>query len=493
MAYALDVKRLGLGVAATLITAALLWFGTGMHPFWPLMWFAPLPVLLFAADASWWGALLVGGLACALGNLNLWDYFHTTLGAPLSITLRIYITLGLMFGLGVLLYRALLRRKVYWSALLAFPAFWTAFEYLLNLTSPHGTAGSLAYSQLNFLPFLQLASLTGPWGMSFLLLLFSSALAIGIRLYHSDRHRALNIFGISAGVIAAVLVFGVVRLMLPAPSQPVKVGLVASDARDNGNVADAGAPTADLFKAYAPSVAALAAQGADVVVLPEKLGVAVDPDTKAVDAELQSLAEETHVRIVAGLIRVVPPSATNLVKLRYNEARVYTPGAPLLSYDKQHMLPPYESNLTPGTSLTLMAAAGGAGTWGVEICKDMDFTQPSRQYGEAGAGLMLVPAWDFVDDYIEHGHIAIMRGVEGGFSVVRSAKRGSIYVSDNRGRILAEVKSDAAPFATLLTTAPAAHDNTLFQLLGDWFAWVMLVIFAFTLVQLIRLWKSPQH
>jgi apolipoprotein N-acyltransferase len=140
-----------------------------------------------------------------------------------------------------------------------------------------------------------------------------------------------------------------------------------------------------------------------------------------------------------------------------------------------------------------MPAAGGAGTWGVEICKDMDFTQPSRQYGQAGAGLMLVPAWDFVDDYIEHGHIAIMRGVEGGFSVVRSAKRGSIYVSDNRGRILAEVKSDAAPFATLLTTAPAMHDNTLFQLLGDWFAWVMLVIFAFTLVQLIRLWKSPQH
>ena len=490
MAYALDVKRLGLGIAAMLITAALMWFGTGMHPFWPLMWFAPLPVLLFAADASWWGALITAGLACVIGNLNLWDYFHSVLGAPLSIVLRIYITLGLMFALGVLLYRALLQRKAYWSALLAFPVFWTSFEYLLNLTSPHGTAGSLAYSQLAFLPFLQLASLTGPWGMSFLVLLFSTALALGIHLYRSDRHQALNIFGVSAGVIAAVLVFGLVRLMLPAPGQPVKVGLVASDARDNGNVADEGAPTAELFKAYAPSVAALASQGADVVVLPEKLGVAVEPDTKAVDAELQSLAELTHVRIVAGLIRVVPPSATNIVKIKYNEARVYTPGAPVLSYDKQHMLPPYESNLTPGSSLTLMDAAGGAGTWGVEICKDMDFTQPSRQYGQAGAGLMLVPAWDFVGDYIEHGHIAIMRGVEGGFTVVRSAKRGSIYVSDDRGRILAEVKSDAAPFATLLASVPAVHDNTLFQLLGDWFAWVALAILAFTLVQLVRLWKQ---
>jgi apolipoprotein N-acyltransferase len=490
MAYALDVKRLTLGIAAILLTAAMIWFGTGMQPFWPLMWFAPLPVLLFAADASWWGALLVGGLACVLGNLNLWDYFHSTLGAPLSIVLRIYITLGLMFALAVLLYRVLLRRRAWWSALLAFPASWTSFEYLLNLASPHGTAGSLAYSQLSFLPFLQLASLTGPWGMSFLLMLFSSALAIGIHLYRSDRNQALNIFGVSTGVIAAVLVFGAVRLMLPAPGQPVKVGLVASDARDNGDVADEGAPTADLFRAYAPSVAALASQGADVVVLPEKLGVAVEPDTKAVDAELQSLAEQTHVRVVAGLIRVVPPSATNALKIRYNEARVYTPGAPVLSYDKQHMLPPYESNLTPGTSLTLMAAAGGAGTWGVEICKDMDFTQPSRQYGEAGAGLMLVPAWDFVDDYIEHGHIAIMRGVEGGFSVVRSAKRGSIYVSDNWGRVLAEVKSDAAPFATLLATVSAVHDNTLFQLLGDWFAWVAVMLLVFVLGQLVRLRKS---
>jgi len=489
MAYALDVKRLGLGIAATLITAALMWFGTGMHPFWPLMWFAPLPVLLFAADASWWGALLVGGLACALGNLNLWGYFHATLGAPLSIMLRIYITLGLMFALALLLYQALLRRNAYWSALLAFPASWTSFEYLLNLASPHGTAGSLAYSQLSFLPFLQLASLTGPWGMSFLVLLLSTALGLGIHLYRSDRNQALNIFGVSAGVIAVVLVFGSVRLMLPAPGDTVKVGLVASDG-PNEDVAEEGAPTARLFQAYAEPVAALAAQGADVVVLPEKLGVAVEPDTRAVDAEMQSLAEQTHVRVVAGLIRVVPPSAANIVKIKYNEARVYTPGAPVLSYDKQHMLPPYESNLTPGTSLTLMAAAGGAGTWGVEICKDMDFTQPSRQYGEAGAGLMLVPAWDFVDDYIEHGHIAIMRGVEGGFSVVRSAKRGSIYVSDNRGRVLAEVKSDAAPFATLLATVSAVHDNTLFQLLGDWFAWVAVMLLVFVLGQLLRLRKS---
>jgi apolipoprotein N-acyltransferase len=57
-----------------------------------------------------------------------------------------------------------------------------SIEYLRNLTTPHGTAGSLAYSQLRFLPFLQLASVTGPWGMTFLLLLFPSAVTLGWHL-----------------------------------------------------------------------------------------------------------------------------------------------------------------------------------------------------------------------------------------------------------------------------------------------------------------------
>ena len=491
MASALDMKRLGLGASAVLVTAVLVFFGTGMDPFWPLMWFAPLPVLLFAADATWWGTALVAALGIMLGLSNQWSYFHDTLSVPPIFLLQIYLSEGLVYALAALLHRALLHRKSYWTALLAMPSVVVCFEWFLDLTSPHGTAGSLAYSQLNFLPFLQLASLTGPWGMSFLLLLFSSALAIAIRLHKTGRGQALRIAGVTAGLLVAALVFGTVRLMIPASGDSVKVGLVASDARDNGDVADEGTPTAELFQAYAKPVAELAAQGADVVVLPEKLGVAVDPDTKAVDAELQSLAEQTHVRVVAGMIRVVVPSGSNLKKLKYNEARVYTPGALVEYYDKEHMLPPYESNLTPGTDLALLAASGGKGEWGVAICKDMDFTDITRRYGEAGVGLLLVPAWDFVVDRIEHGHIAIMRGVEGGFAVVRSAKRGSIYVSDDRGRVLAETTSYSAPFATLLATVPESHDATLYLLLGDWFAWFSLAVLVSLLVRLMMLWKKP--
>jgi apolipoprotein N-acyltransferase len=484
MASVLDTRRLALGVAAVLATAVLFWFGTGLDPVWPFMWFAPLPVLLFALDASLWGAALASGLGVMLGLLNLWGYVHGALGTPVSALVSAYLTYGAAFALATLLFRALALRRAYWSALLAFPAFWVSFEWLRNFAAPHGTAGSLAYSQLGFLPFLQLAALTGPWGMTFLLLAFSAALALAIGLRTEAPRQGYRILGATALVILAVLVFGTVRLLMPAAGTAVKVALVASDGPNESTVPD-GPPTDRLLEAYAGSVARLAADGAAVVVLPEKTGVVVDPDTHRVDAQLQSIADQARVQLVVGVLRVVPASAGHPVKARYNEARIYTPGAPVESYDKEHMLPPFESNLTRGTALTLLRRSGSGSTWGVEICKDMDFTQLSRRYGEAGAGLMLVPAWDFFGDWIEHGHMAIMRGVESGFSVVRTAKGGSLFVSDDRGRILGDTRSDSAPFSTLLVSVPQSHDRTLFLLLGDWFAWVAGAILVLCVVRLL--------
>jgi apolipoprotein N-acyltransferase len=71
---------------------------------------------------------------------------------------------GVIFAAGVLLFRVLVLRGAVWSGLVALPAVWVTSEYVRNWTTPHGSAGSLAYSQLRFLPFLQLASITGPWG-----------------------------------------------------------------------------------------------------------------------------------------------------------------------------------------------------------------------------------------------------------------------------------------------------------------------------------------
>lgn len=466
----------GMETLAVACTAVLIWFGNGLNPVWPLMWFAMVPVLWFALRRSWWSAALACTLSMMVGGLNMFHYFHGVLRAPVLVWVVVYLTAGVAFALGVLLFRALVLRGAVWSGLLALPAVWVSFEYIRNLTTPHGTAGSLAYSQLRFLPFLQVASITGPWGMSFLLVLFSSGLAIGIHLWRTQRRLAQRVVGVSAGVIAAALIFGAVRLAQPM-GKTARVGLVTSDERAFANVSDEGAPTDRMFRDYAVEVEKLAAQGAQAIVLPEKLGVIIDPNTQQSDDVFQAVTDKTGAIIVVGSVHVAAP-------FTYNEARVYAPQTKVASYDKHHMLPPFESNLKPGTTLTLLPRSQE--TWGVAICKDMDFTRLSRRYGEAGAGLMLVPGWDFVVDGSWHGHIAVMRGVEDGFSVARSAKGGYLTMSDDRGRIVAERPSNAARFATLVADLPAEHHQTIYQLLGDWFAWLSMALTAVVLVRLVR-------
>jgi apolipoprotein N-acyltransferase len=102
----------------------------------------------------------------------------------------------------------------------------------------------------------------------------------------------------------------------------------------------------------------------------------------------------------------------------------------------------------------------------------MDFTRLSREYSAKGVGLLLVPAWDFTVDAWLHGRMAVMRGVEGGFTIARSAKQGLLTVSDDRGRILAQQDAATVHFASLLATAPVRHGDTLYARWGDWFAWL---------------------
>jgi apolipoprotein N-acyltransferase len=118
----------------------------------------------------------------------------------------------------------------------------------------------------------------------------------------------------------------------------------------------------------------------------------------------------------------------------------------------------------------------------MEICKDMDFPRLSRQYSQDGVGLLLVPAWDFVQDGWLHGRMAVLRGVESGFSIARSAKLGILTATDDRGRILAERDTLGIPFATVIVTLPVRHDATIYSRFGDWFAWLDIVVLLILMV-----------
>lgn len=471
-------------VAALAASAVLFFLGNGLTPMWPLMWLAPLPVLVFGLRKPAWQAAGAAAGAWLAGGLNLWGYLRI-LHAPPVVWFIDFGTSALVFAAGVLLLRALERRGALWSAWLSLPALWVAFEYARNLVWPHGSGACIAYSQLNFLPFLQLASLAGPWGMGFVLMLFPAGLALAIHRWLLARSQALRLLAATLSLVAAVLIFGALRLATPQPGPGVTVGLIASDPNGGAPVNDPGAPTQRLFANYAARAGQLIARGAQVVVMPEDMGVALDANVAAIDAVFQPIADRTGAVLVVGMARIGAAG-------RHNEARIYTPHAPVRSYDKEHLLPPFEtSHFTPGTTRALFPAPAAAGqTWGVAICKDMDFTHPALNYGRASVGLMLVPAWDFHVDRFWHGHIAVMRAVEDGFSLVRSARGGFLIVAGNRGRIVAETPSDSAPFATLLAKVPAGHSRTVFLLLGDWFGWCAIALLLWILSRFLLHSKS---
>lgn len=475
-------KQALLAVAAGSATTAMLWFGYGLNPWWPLMWFAPLPVLLFSLRSSWWAAELTAFTAWLAASLNLWGYFHL-LGMPFAVWLNVFSVVAAFAVASVLLFRALVLQGAFWSGLIAFPTAWVMLEYVRNLTTPHGTGGSLAYTQLKFLPFLQLASITGPWGMTFVLLLFPAAVAIWLSMRNREPRKAFHVLAVTFCLVGTILIFGVIRLATAPRGPMVRVGLIASDMPANVNVAKNGADAAQLFARYAAEIERLSVAGAQVVVLPEKLGVVLDAENPKTDPIFQRLADRTGTTIVVGEVHISGGA-------KYNQARVYQPHTEVLSYDKEHMLPPFESPLTPGTSLVTLPQRSGI--WGVAICKDMDFAGPSERYGKADVGLMLVPAWDFKRDRVWHGHIAVMRGVEDGFSIARTAKNGLLTVTDDRGRVLAETRSDAGPFATLIASVPVVHSATVYLLLGDWFAWVACGLLVLVVVQLCRIALRPR-
>lgn len=461
-----------LATIAVLSTAALLLLGNGMNPLWPFMWIALLPVLLLAAEATSWRLVAAAAvLSMLLGSLTMLYYLHLVLRAPVTAWLIPFSIVSLLFAAGVLLFRGLLRRGAVVSAVIAMPALWTVCEYLSSLVPANGTAGSLAYTQLRFLPILQLASLTGPWGITFLLLLFPSAIAVGFHL-RTTPLQAARVVGSVLALLAAVMLFGTVRLAAPESRESVKVGLLAAD---TVQIADPKTGTQDLLQSYAEHAERLARQGARVVVMPEKTGVLLDRDANTTDIILQSVADRTGATLVIGLVHVIAP-------YYFNEARIYTPDQPVTTYDKHHMLLPFESKLTPGASVTLLSKP--AGLIGVAICKDMDFIHPALDYGRAGVDLLLDPAWDFNVDRAWHGHIAIMRGVEDGYAIAHSAKNGFLTVTDDRGRILGEVRSDSAPFASLMVDVPLHHDQTIFNRYGTWFPWLAGLLLLAALAKL---------
>lgn len=463
-----------LGGAALVTSALLTYVGSGLHPRAWAIWFAAVPVLVYAARAKVRPALLVAFGAWALGGLNLWNVLSDVIKLPLPLRLLVVLQPAVLFAATVWLWRTRIIRGAVWRALFVMPCFWTAMEFLLERASPHGTFGSLAYTQMECLPVVQLAAATGIYGISFVL--FFGASAIGLLLAPAvPKQDKARVGSMAAVVVGLVFATGLLRLhSQEAKAASITIGLAATS--DQTRLFPRGSATVqELLNDYADVAGNLARAGAELVVLPEKIAWLEAPEALVARSRFRAEAMQDHIGIVVGWARQEEQKV-------WNEAVLFQADGSELNYEKRHMLPGFEDEYVVGESFTTAVNAGR--TWGLAICKDMDFPEISRAYGALGIALLLVPAWDFTVDGWIHSRMAVMRGVEGGFTIVRAAKQGFLTVSDPYGRVVAQTEATGEKFSTLVAKVRPAAVSTLYQRWGDWFAWVCVVGTAALLVVL---------
>jgi apolipoprotein N-acyltransferase len=423
--------------------------------------------------------MLTSIAAFAIGKIQLARFLVDWLRMPMGVAAYLVAAIALVATASVLLARALVLRGAPWSGVFAFAAAWVSAEYLASL-GVDGTSAARAYSQMNCLPVVQLASVTGLWGVSFVLALFAAGLAVGIH----RRDRAM--LGGTAATAIAVFAWGYARESSAAPpsSGTLRVGQAAiPETRAaiaqvlSGEPAGAGA----ILDAYEEQIDALARQGAAVVVLPEEIVGAPAGEEAAIVDRLSRAAARDGVTIVAGVRLVASPAG-------HNVAYVLGPTGALAGiYVKEHLVPGFEiPSLAPGHELLLVEAPARAG---VAICKDMDFPDPARRYAESDVALLYVPAWDFHEDGWLHGRMAIMRSVELGLPLVRSAQGGRLTANDAFGRVLAEAVTGDAPTSQVVDM-PTGRVRTVYARFGNGVPLVTLGLLAAVLARLAWLVRA---
>jgi apolipoprotein N-acyltransferase len=406
----------------------------------------------------WTRAAIVAFLSFVIGGLRLAQIYYGAL--PASVLVIGAVALGTAFTLVVLCARFIVRQGNAAASLFAFPLLMVSWEVLTAKFSANGSFGSLSYSQVSFPPVLQVASVFGIVAITFTISLVPSGIAIAT-LYPTARKRVAIVV---TGFIVAVLAFGLYA-MRDRKQPHVTVGLTASDAFPAAFRTEDTRMAGEVVAEYSSRIRKLGQSGAEIVVLPEEISGLREEWREPLRGKLAQAARENRVTLIAGFRRWEDGKI-------WNVAEVYSPEGELShTYFKRRLVPGLEDMIAPGRISLIVG-----NRLGIAICKDLDFAGLGREYSSQGTGLMLVPAWDFDKDGWLHASMAIVRGVEGGYSVARSAREGLLTVSDPQGRLIAEPVASASAEAMLVASVPVGKGRTLYSRIGDVFGWICVAI-----------------
>lgn len=205
-------------------------------------------------------------------------------------------------------------------------------------------------------------------------------------------------------------------------------------------------------------------RGARLVVWSEGcLGNAFAPEDPR--DETTALARELGAHMVVGYSEPGSPKG-------YNCAALVTPGGGVAgAHRKIHLFLGERNAVKPG--IEALPVATELGPVGMEICFDTCYTGVTRKLAGRGARLIAVPNYDppTPRGVLQRLHAAVLpfRAVENHVPIVRADPNGCSQVIDARGRILAQ-GGLFRPEAVVAEVALGDGRGTPYSRLGDWFA-----------------------
>ncbi|HZC44860.1 MAG TPA: nitrilase-related carbon-nitrogen hydrolase [Candidatus Acidoferrum sp.] len=460
-------------VLAATATGLLYGLAAAQPLLYPCALLAPLPLLAVAPEIRTETAAKLAFLAYLIGNLVAWG--GESFAVPLMTMFAAHLAGAIVFATFVACAVEATRRWSGWLAALVFPTFETAFYFTLAGESPHGTWGAPAYAMVDFVPLLQSASWLGMCGVMFIMTLLPAGLAVAWyrRRWNMD-WAAPAIMALGAFAIAVLL--GWIRILRTPTTPSVRVAMIASQGHipesESTNVIDA----ADIVAEYAKIVRQVAGKGVQVVVLPEKIiGVAPSYEWDVVQG-FQRIASMSHVWLVVGLNQIGRTPKRNI-------AVVFGPdGKIAATYAKHHLVPSLESDYKPGSKPAIFDPPWGRTA--VLISQDLDFPDTARELAAHDVRIVMAPASDWTGSELIHQRMAVVRGVEFGFSLARSARAGVVSANDPRGREIV-ARAPVHGEASIATASLAlGAGRTIYFRTGDWFGRLCQI---FTILLMLRL------
>ena len=444
------------------------------------VWLALVCLLHFARRArsilallGVWLALFVAVSVANYGVLQLPD------AAFLGIMAGVTATVALPFVADRLLAP---RVPGFWSTLV-FPATWVALEFASSRLNPYGTWGALAYTQYGNLSLMQLVSVTGIWGIAFLVAWFAAVVnwAWERRFEWGAIRRGVLLY---AAVLGVVMLAGGARLAISRTSPTVRIAgisrpreVTAPAAADRILAPDLSASEREQVRdwfvrvqdAFFERSLREAHAGAKIVVWPENNLLVFKEDEDAFLERARGFAEEHAIFLLMGMATF----DLGAPRPAHNHAVLVDPAGQIaFSYTKITAVPGWEASTIIRGKGPIPVADTSYGRIASLICYDLDFPQLVRQVGHSQADILLVAANDWQEIGPLHQHMAEFRAVENGVSMFRMARSGRPSAVDPYGRPLAAMDDLAAQDGVMVAQVPTQRVFTLYSVIGDLFAWL---------------------